>query len=434
LDVLNRLARIYQCRATDLMDGEDHSASDPAVSSTADLAVSRLPLVCEPSAEPGDVVARVDAFIASSGSVLVNRESDYQHLVTELTEWACRMKRRDILQWLSWAAAAAAAAPVLQGLDVDERDRVATALASPRRVDDNVIDHIENVLWRCMRQDDALGPQAALDTTLAQRCLVRALLPEAPAAHQDRLLSLYANLSRFAGWLSFDLNNYDAAADYYDTARAAAHEAHNTELGAFVLCNMSHLETWRGRPRIGIDHAVAAQGWANQTDDGRLQAYAADVAARAFAADQQGQPALRAIEQAKRSLGDATNVPVSDSHVYFYNAGQLATAESICYLRLGQTERATVTAQVAMDTIDSSFVRNVAMAALLLGTCQLASAKPQIDQAAHALSTAGRLAAHNRSARLTHRLHSSVRALEPWQDNEAVQTVRAELAVYQVVE
>jgi hypothetical protein len=127
-------------------------------------------------------------------------------------------------------------------------------------------------------------------------------------------------------------------------------------------------------------------------------------------------------------------VPVSDSHVYFYNAGQLATAESICHLRLGQTERATVTAQVAMDTIDSSFVRNVAMAALLLGTCQLASAKPQIDQAAHALSTAGRLAAHNRSARLTHRLHSSVRALEPWQDNEAVQTVRAELAVYQVVE
>src|SRR5690349_18617576 len=68
-------------------------------------------------------------------------------------------------------------------------------------------------------------------------------------------------------------------------ARAAAHQAQNTELGAFVLCNMSHLASWRGQARIGIDHALAAQGWAIQTDDARLQAYAFDVGARALAMD-----------------------------------------------------------------------------------------------------------------------------------------------------
>ncbi|MGB6161093.1 MAG: hypothetical protein WCF33_23820 [Pseudonocardiaceae bacterium] len=42
---------------------------------------------------------------------------------------------------------------------------------------------------------------------------------------------------------------------------------------------MSHLATWQGKPRIGIDHAVAAAQWADRTGDLRLRAYTADVAA-----------------------------------------------------------------------------------------------------------------------------------------------------------
>jgi hypothetical protein len=278
LEVLNRLARIYLCRAADLLDGEDHSRMDSAVTAVSKSSAVVPTTVASRTvqAEPYDVVSRVDGFIAASGSSLVTRESDYQRLVAELIEWACRMKRRDILQWLSWAAASAAAAPVLDALDDDERERTASAFANPRRVDATVVDHIEAVLWRTMRQDDALGPQAALDTALAP---VRSLLGDAPEALNGRLLSPYANLSRFAGWLSFDLNNYT---EHCETARAAAHDAHDAELGALVLCNMSHLATWRGQPRIGIDHAVAAQGWAIQTEDRRLQSYAADVAARAY--------------------------------------------------------------------------------------------------------------------------------------------------------
>lgn len=434
LDVLNRLARIYQCSAADLLDGEDYSGLDSAASHTATTSAIAVRADADTTAraDANDVLARVDAFIANGGTLLVDREADYEQLVTELTEWACRMKRRDILQWLSWAAAAASAAPVLQHLDHEERERVASAFATPRRVDDKVIDHIEDVLWRCMRQDDTLGPQAALDTTLAQRNLVRGLLSEAPDTCQNRLLSLYANLSRFAGWLSFDLNNYDGAADYYETARAAAHEAHNSELGAFVLCNMSHLATWRGQPRIGIDHAAAAQGWASQTDDARLQAYAADVAARAFAADHQPGPALRAVEQAKRALGEDTPAPMPGSYVYFYNAGQLAATESTCYLSLGQPERGAQVAESAMTAIESSFVRNLAMTSLLLGQCRLATPKPDLDHATSAIGDAARLAAHNRSARLTHRLQRTWHELEPWHDSQPVKVVREQLASHHV--
>ncbi len=59
-------------------------------------------------------------------------------------------------------------------LEDDERERTALALAEPNRIDEAVVGHIEDVLWRSMRhQDDAFGPAGALETTLAQRNLVR---------------------------------------------------------------------------------------------------------------------------------------------------------------------------------------------------------------------------------------------------------------------
>ncbi len=419
-ETLNRLARIYRASAAELLDGEDHSQTDAASGITGGAV---------PKAEPEDVLTRVDRFIATSDT-LATRESDYHQLVADLVEWACRMKRRDILQWLSSAAAAAAAAPVLDGLDRGEQARVTQAFATPSRVDGTVIGHIEDVLWRCMRQDDALGPQAALDTTLAQRNLVRGLLPAAPNTLRDRLLSLYANLSRFAGWLSFDLGNYDAAGDYYETAREAAHEAHNTELGAFVLCNMSHLATWRKQPRTGIDHALAAIGWASQTGDSRLHAYAYDVAARAYAMDRQDRATRNAIQQAQASF--ATPDSRTDTYAYFFSAGQLASTESVCYLQLGQADQGVEAAERSLAGIDGSFVRNLALTSLRLGSCHLHRDRPDVDSGAAAIADAARLAAHNRSARLVERLQWGWRELEPWQDAPAVKAVRDQMVFYGV--
>lgn len=338
------------------------------------------------------------------------------------------MKRRDILQWLSSAAAAAAAAPVLEGLDQGEQARVAQAFATPSRVDETVIGHIEAVLWRCMRQDDALGPQAALDTTLAQRNLVRGLLPEAPDVFRGQLLSLYANLSRFAGWLSFDLGNYDAAGHYYETARGSAHEAHNTELGALVLCNLSHLATWRKQPRTGIDHALAAIGWANQTDDARLQAYAHDVAARAYAMDHQGHATHHAIEQARTGLAVADDR--TDTYAYFFGAGLLASTESVCHRQLGQAGKAVEAAERALVEIDRSFVRNLALTTLDLGICHLRREEPDIDRAAVAIAEAARLASQNRSVRLVGRIQWGWRELQPWHDTAAAKSLRDQMLLY----
>ncbi|GGL88536.1 hypothetical protein GCM10012279_02760 [Micromonospora yangpuensis] len=431
LESLNRLARIYRCAASDLVDGEDHTERQSTPSSTpGDLAIGGN-LVPDFQAEPSDVVTRVDSLIAASGAILLGQEVNYERLVESLVEWAYRMKRRDILQWLSWAAASAATAPVLDTLDSSEQERTLGAFVNPSRVDAAVIDHIDGVLWRCMRQDDILGPQAALDTVLAQRRLVHSILPSVPDPLRPRLLSLYANLSRFAGWLAFDLNNHASATEYYETARAAAHEAQDTELGAFVLCNMSHLATWKQQPRVGIDHAIAAIGWANQTDDNSLKAYSYDVAARAYAMDKQESAARNAIDNARNALDKVA--PGSATHTYFYGPGQLGSTESACLLHVGRAEEGARLGELALAGIDDAFVRNLAMTSLRVGICHLRSAKPDVTRGAAVIADAARFSAHHRSARLHQRLRRAWNDIEQWHDLPEVRTLQDQMRAYGVL-
>lgn len=218
--------------------------------------------------------------------------------------WAHTMKRRDALRTLGWAATAAS---VGHCLDPDEHARVAAVLSNPGRVDTQTIEHIEAVLWRCERLDDTLGPQGVLDTVLAQRNLARALVSECPAALRSRLLSVLSDASRQAGWLSFDLNDLTSAEYYYEDARTLAHEAENVELCTVVLCGMGHLATWQKKPRIGIDHAIAAGQWANRTGDMRLRAYCTDIAAKAYSTTDSGMRAWWHLTRRRRRSRGSVN-------------------------------------------------------------------------------------------------------------------------------
>jgi hypothetical protein len=245
-----------------------------------------------------------------------DRDRFFDQLVQFLTSWAHTIQRRKLLCNLSCAAATAL---LFQNIDPEEQQRVAAVLSKPSRVDAATIEHMETVLWRSQQLDDTLGPLAALDTVLAQRTLARALERDCPASLRPRILSLLSKASYQAGWLSFDLNDFASAQYYYNDARALAHEAGNVELGAFVLCYMSYLATWQRKPRMGIDHAVAAGEWAKRTDSVGLQAYAADIAARAYAADGQPAPSLAALDTAETALA-LINSPQPD-HIYFSGDG-----------------------------------------------------------------------------------------------------------------
>lgn len=248
-DNLSKLAELYECAVSDLLvDLSNFRHLDDAVAASDTIGTRQHSTGAIPGISPVSTVADelpssddisallvpylvdVKAFVRSNFATQREREIAYDRLVQLLSGWANTMQRRKLLRSLGWAASAVAAMPLLEGLPPEEQIRVAQAVETPDRIDATTIEHIEAVLWSCIRQDDALGAQATLDTVCAQRNLVRLILPECPAELRPRLLSLYSNYSLQAGWLFYDLNDFDSASYYYEHARATAHEAETPTL------------------------------------------------------------------------------------------------------------------------------------------------------------------------------------------------------------
>jgi tetratricopeptide (TPR) repeat protein len=361
--------------------------------------------------------------LASSLVTAQERDRAYHGLVQLLRRWAHTMNRRDVLRTLGWAATAASLGDLL---DLDEHERVASALSTPSRIDDRTIAHFETILRHCERQDDALGPRGVLETVLAQRNLIRSLLPECPATLRSRLLSTLSYASNQAGWLSFDLNDFDRAGHYYEDARMLAHEAENAELGACVLRGMSQLAIWRDKPRLGVDHAAAAVQWANRTGDMRLHALCADWAAHAYAADGQRDACLAALDTAHTAIGKIGDQTAG--YVYTYDEALHTGIRSLCHLTLGDAGRAAAYSQQALAALDPSFTRVIAMNTVKLGRAHAQSG--EIDEAARLLGNAADMAAHHSSVRLSKTIQQGRAELQPWNGTTAVRELDDRLTAY----
>ncbi|MGK5531894.1 hypothetical protein [Streptomyces sp. URMC 129] len=419
LSALRRLAQVYECDPRDLIDSDTPSgaalteAPQPVPTALAATVIHQLrPLTT------GPVSAR-------------QRDAAFGQLIQFLSTWGRSMERRNILHMLGWAAIAAAAAPPAAALDPEEEARVLGTVLQPGRVDASVLDHMEEVLRLAEQDEHRRGPHAALDTVLAQRNLSRVILDHCPSALRPRVLSVHAEASRLAGWLSFDLNDFDGAGYYYEHARATAHEAENTELGARVLCMMSYLATWRGQPRIGIDHAVAAQAWAARTDDDALRGFAVDVAARAYGANGDYDECLRSLDEAHHYLTIASGSSSPVFHVYDAADGQggialLAGIRGKCLVDLDRPREAVAATEEGLQHMGQN--RPVALSKIDLGLAL--TRMGEIEGAAMAIGEAAELAGRNRSGRALERLHAAAAQLEPWSGTPAVRDLRERLAVH----
>jgi transcriptional regulator with XRE-family HTH domain len=429
LTALKRLAQIYQCDSKDLIDDGDYSHLDEATLTRTTNETITGNLLPPPQRLPDELADLLSGQLRpltpldDNGRISAReRDDSFARLVRFLIGWADTMERRELLRILGWATSAAIAAPVFTVLDAEAQERIAGVIASPSRVDETVIGHIETVLQRCRLQDDVLGAQATLDTVLAQRGLVQAMLMECPDRLRPRLLSVYSDLSRQTGWLSFDLKDFDGAWYYYEQARTAAHEAQNNALAAATLCQMSYLATWERKPRVAIDHAIAAQGWANRTDDAPLRAYAHQVAARAYALDADDTTSRsrgRAeLEQAEAAMDGNT----ADSIMYFNGRAVLLSDQGRFFLQVGDPIAAVAKEQESLSLRDPSFFRDRAFVTLRLGTAHL-----QAGEVEHATTLIGgvvELTPRYSSARLMEKVEDTLHGLDKWNDVKAVRDLK----------
>ncbi|WP_405844600.1 helix-turn-helix domain-containing protein [Streptomyces sp. NBC_01518] len=432
LDTLDRLAQLYECSVADLLADlpiHGHPPTHPSPAPVGPAPAVGVDLLDGLAAEPLLLTPQL-------AGTLVHRLHDvrFEELAQALIMWVQQanpgLNRRELLLKISTALTVAAAAPLLDIADADERDRVAAVLDDPSRLDLATITHAERVLQHYRRQGDVLGPQIALQTALAQRHVIADLVANAPEDLRPRVLTVYAELSQMVGWQLYNLGDYRAAQYYYDDARTAAHDAENTELVTYVLCTMSQLATWQNKPRVGIDHAIAAQAWASQTDSPHALGYAADVAARAFAAAQQHDKAHRALEQEHAAVRDmAASTPLA-SWWYFYDESFYWGTSAECALVLGTPEKALAAARTSLPMIDPTNVHNYAHTLALQSQAHLQQG--DIAEASTIVGDIAHISGVNRSPRITQRIADLRTALTPWQRSRSVRTLDDLLAHYRL--
>lgn len=362
------------------------------------------------------------SFISPAGRAALDRlqTMDIVELAGVMATWSQGLNptvsRRELLLKLSAALALAASAPLLDTPAADTQDQVTKI--PPGGVDEATIVHIERSLQDYRRQGDLLGPPLALQTAMAQRQLVRRILKEAHEQLRLRATSVYAELTQLIGWLLFNLGDYRAAAYYYDEARTAAHDAGNVGLVTYVLCTMSQLSSWQGRPRVGIDHAVAAQAWAQHSGDHRASAYAADVAARAYAADQRVDQCQGALDLEQTELEKARHQSPLDTRWYFHDESFFWGTRSECALRLGASEEAWEAATKSLALVDPTNVHNYALTLALQGEARLRQG--EIAEASRIIGDVARLNAVSRSQRVGQQIAHLRGELTRWEGTQPV--------------
>ncbi|MDT3399066.1 hypothetical protein RKE29_20865 [Streptomyces sp. B1866] len=427
---LGHLAEIYECQVKDLIDS-DLPEEQTAVTQPGRLSELQPGTTSLNNAMPMPVLSSVDTTELAQHIEAISLTELAQAVLAWTQRGYPEMHRRDLLKKLSAALTMAAAAPLFNITEADARERLSGVTGDPARLDGLTLTQAEEALPQYRKQGDLLGPHVALHIALAQREVIGSFVAHAPDDLKPRVLSVYAELSQIVGWQFFDLGDYRSAQYYYDDARTAAHDAENVELVSYVLCTMSQMATWQGKPRVGIDHAAAAQIWAEQSDSWAARGYAADVAAQAYAANGDEVRARRALDD-ERAAHEAlrTNGGPLASWWYFYDESFYWTTRSACSLRLDAPDDAMHSIEKRLLLVDKSNLRDYALSLAKLASVHTLNG--DVEQAGETIRTIAKISTVHQSPKISGRIRDLRAELEPWKATQSVRELDDALRAYGV--
>ncbi len=447
-DNLVRLAQIYECSVADLLTDLPSFRHLDSAAGTA-VAVSSGSTSGAPSGiiMPGeaetllhDLLGRhtgTEAGAPQTADVtgLFDRpeEIDFGKLAQVIVMWMQRIPhssaRRDMLGKLTAALAVAAAAPLVELPGMADRANAAS-VPEVSRFDPATVAHCEAMMPHLRKQGDVLGAASTLPSALTYRRIAEQQARVAPPGlPRDRAVAVYAELTQLAGWLCFNMGDYGAAQRLYDDARAAAHEARAVELVTYVLCTMSHLATWQGKPRVGIDHAVAAASWADQSGSPYARAYAADVAVRALTADGQAARSQDFLDREYAALQAAmSDQGPHQSWWYFYDESFYWSTSAQNALKFHPAEKVLAATDKALHLRDQGNLHERSFR--LLFRAEAFARQQNIGLACQTLTEVVELTQVNSSRRIEQRVRELRHGLEPWRRTRGVRELDQAIRAY----
>ncbi|WP_280273059.1 hypothetical protein [Nocardia wallacei] len=309
------------------------------------------------------------------------------------------VQRRELMRAIAVLTAAAPA--ITAALSSDEVERTIRAVTAPRRADAAVLDSIEAMLNQARLQDDLLGPQAAIRTTLTQVDIAEALLTGTRDPLEHRLKSLRSKISTSAGWQLFDLGRAEMAAEHFEIARDAADEVDDDAAGAMAMAEWSGMTEEIGRASVAADQAAAAERRASRSGDPLLCAHIAGIAALANAKAGHASDTRAALTRAD-GFDVANPRNPEQSLAYFCTPGHIARMRAKALHQIGDL---TAAVRAAEESLRLQAVRDRAASHILLGTIHVDAGN--LDAGVSEILAGAKAEAAAGSARVSGQLHNA---------------------------
>ncbi|GAA2275097.1 hypothetical protein GCM10010145_37550 [Streptomyces ruber] len=241
-----------------------------------------------------------------------------------------------------------------------------------------------------------------------------------------RLFAAAADLTRLAGWTSYDIAAHGLAQRYFVQALRLAQAAGDRMYGAYVLVTMSRQAVYLGHGREAVQLARVAQQGVGTSAPPVVQALLHAVEARGHGVLGEVRACTAALVRAERALESARTEDDVPYWARFFDEAQLADEFGHCHRDLQQYRAAAQHAERSLQLRAPAFARSRLFCRVVLASARLGLG--ELDQACQLGAEAAAQAAEMRSVRAIEYVRDFERRLEPYRDAAPVRGYRDRIA------
>ncbi|MFG1806473.1 regulator [Streptomyces sp. NPDC049040] len=230
-----------------------------------------------------------------------------------------------------------------------------------------------------------------------------------------RLFASVADLTRLAGWTSYDIGAHGLAQRYFVQSLRLTQAAGDRVHGGYVLVTMSRQAVYLGHGREAVQLARVAQQGIGTTAPPAVQALMHAAEARGHGVMGETRACTAALVRAERAFAAARAGDEVPSWARFFDEAQLADEFGHCHRDLQQHRAAVQQAERSLQLRAPGYARSRLFCQAVLASARLALG--EVDAACALGADVVRQAADMRSARAAEYARDFARRLDPFRDS-----------------
>jgi hypothetical protein len=241
-----------------------------------------------------------------------------------------------------------------------------------------------------------------------------------------RLFAAAADLTRLAGWTSYDIAAHGLAQRYFVQALRLSQAAGDRAYGSYVLVTMSRQAVYLGHGREAVQLARVAQQGVGSAAPPAVQALLHSVEARGHGVLGEVRACTASLVRAERALEASRSGDEVPYWARFFDEAQLADEFGHCHRDLSQFRAAAQHAERSLQLRAPGYARSRLFCRMVLASARLGLG--ELDQACQLAAEAAGQAVEMRSVRAIEYVRDFERRLEPYKDAAPVRGYRDKVA------